>query len=396
MNSTLILISYIKSQIFPRKTEVSFEDWVSNRFGHRLYETFFKTYTEKVWGIPCTELSAEWAAQRIKGLSMISALKNALVGKQSNKKSKVIKTLIDSFDYPRLGPGMMWQATRDHILAAGHTVCMETSVDRIFWNATGVTAVETSTQKEKTVIDGSHFLSTVPIRELIHKLDPPPQNSILEAADLLLYRDFLTVALIIDVDQLFPDNWIYIHDSRVKVGRMQNFKNWSEDMVADPSKTCLGLEYFCFEGDELWAMDDKDLVQLASEELAILGLADKDKIKDGTVVRQEKAYPIYNSTYKKGLDAVRTFIKTELPNLQLIGRNGMHKYNNQDHSMLTAMLAVKNILGANYNIWDVNTDDEYHEEENETKSYTDDAGAIAKVEKTQPQVPTTIEISSNR
>ena len=391
-NSILILISYFKSQIFPRKTEISFEDWVSNRFGHRLYETFFKTYTEKVWGIPCTELSAEWAAQRIKGLSMVSALRNALVGKQSSKKSKVIKTLIDSFDYPRLGPGMMWQATRDHILAAGNKVHMETSVDRIFWDTSGVSAVETSAQKAKDVIDGSHFLSTIPMRELIHKLDPPPPSSILEAADLLLYRDFLTVALIIDVDQLFPDNWIYIHDSRVKVGRIQNFKNWSEDMVADPHKTCLGLEYFCFEGDGLWTMNDRDLVQLASEELAILGLADKNKIKDGTVVRQEKAYPVYNSTYKKGLDTVCTFIKTELPNLQLIGRNGMHKYNNQDHSMLTAMLAVKNILGANYDIWNVNTEDEYHEEETSTA----DKEALSKIEETQPQVPTTIETSSKR
>ena len=392
LNSFLILISYLKSHIkghiFPNRPEISFEDWVSNRFGHRLYETFFKTYTEKVWGIPCTELSAEWAAQRIKGLSMVSAVRNALVRKQSKDKQKVIKTLIDSFDYPRLGPGMMWQATRDRILSAGNTVCMKTSVDRIIWNESGVSAIEVSTQKDKAVINGSHFLSTLPIRELIHKLDPLPPLSILEAANLLLYRDFITVALIIDVDQLFPDNWIYIHDPRVKVGRIQNFKNWSEDMVAEPNRTCLGLEYFCFEGDGLWTMKDEDLVKLASEELALLRLVDKNKIKDGAVVRQPKAYPVYNSTYKKGLDEVRAFINKNLPNLQLIGRNGMHKYNNQDHSMLTAMLAVKNILGANYNIWEVNTEDDYHEEESTKSSDSVNATDLHRVEATQPQVPT--------
>lgn len=392
LNGFLIVISYLKSQvigyIFPYRPEKSFEDWVSNRFGHRLYTTFFKTYTEKVWGIPCTELSAEWAAQRIKGLSLTSAVRNALVRKQSSDKRKVIKTLIDSFDYPRYGPGMMWQATRDQVLAAGNTVHMETSVDRIRWDESGVSAIEVSAQGEKSVIDGSHFLSTIPMRELVRKLDPPPPQSILEAAKLLVYRDFLTVALIIDVDQLFPDNWIYIHDPRVKVGRIQNFKNWSEEMVAEPDKTCLGLEYFCFEGDGLWNMEDKALVKLASEELDLLGLADKSKIKDGAVVRQEKAYPVYNSTYKKGLDAVRTFIKTNLPNLQLIGRNGMHKYNNQDHSMLTAMFAVKNILGANYDIWNVNTEEEYHEEESKKSSNGVTPDDLAKVEATQPQVPT--------
>lgn len=389
-NSMIIGFSFIKAQIFPRKPEVSFEDWVSNRFGSRLYRTFFKTYTEKVWGIPCSELSAEWAGQRIKGLSLFSAVRNALIGSQSKDKSKVIKTLIDAFDYPRYGPGMMWRATRDLVQAAGSEVRLESKVVSIQWNESGVTAVEVEKDGEKVLEAGTHFLSTLPMRELIHRMDPPAPPEIIKAADDLSYRDFLTVALIIDQDDLFPDNWIYIHDPSVHVGRIQNFKNWSPDMVAEKHKTCLGLEYFCSEGDELWEMDDAALVKLGAEEIARLGLADGTKIEDGTVVRQPKAYPVYDSIYKEAVLKIRTFLSGTLPNLQLIGRNGMHKYNNQDHSMLTAMLAAKNILGGNHNIWEVNVEQKYHEQQDSDEAsveLSEEEQQLAEVEVTQPHVP---------
>jgi protoporphyrinogen oxidase len=353
-NSALILASYLYAQLFPQRPENTFEQWVSNRFGERLYRTFFKTYTEKVWGISCNKISAEWAAQRIKGLSLLSAVKNALLAQQSPEKSRVIKTLIDAFDYPRLGPGMIWET----VAARVHEVRLGAEVKKIFWNANRVEAVETG---DGNRVEGGHFISSMPLRELVQRLSPPAPAAVRGAADGLKYRDFLTVALILDRADVFPDNWIYIHDPDVKMGRIQNFKNWSPDMVPDANTTCLGLEYFCFAGDGLWATRDEELIALGKREIEMLGLARATDVVDGCVVRMPKAYPVYDAAYSEHLRVVREFLGT-ITNLQVVGRNGMHRYNNQDHSMLTAMLAVENILGARHDLWSVNDEREYIEE----------------------------------
>jgi protoporphyrinogen oxidase len=355
-NSLLIAGSCLRAWLFPIRPERTFEDWVTNRFGARLYRTFFKTYTEKVWGMPCAEISAEWAAQRIQDLSLFTAIRQALW--RPKKGGAVIKTLIDAFDYPRKGPGMMWEAVLAAAREGGSEVRLDAPVTRVHWQPGKVIAVRGVDGAAAT--EGTHFLSTMPIRELIEKLEPAPPAEVMAAARRLRYRDFLTVALVIRRDALFPDNWIYVHDPTVRVGRIQNFKNWSPEMVPDPGKTCLGLEYFCFEHDNLWSMPDADLVALASREIAQLGLANTADIEEGVVVRMAKAYPVYDATYRDSIATIRTFLD-RLSNLQLIGRNGMHKYNNQDHSMLTAMLAVQNILGANHDLWGVNTDQDYHE-----------------------------------
>ncbi|MCC6329310.1 MAG: NAD(P)/FAD-dependent oxidoreductase [Acidobacteria bacterium] len=373
--------SYAKAQMFPIKPERSFEDWISNRFGKRLYNTFFKTYTEKVWGMPCSEISADWAAQRIKGLSLVATIRNALLTSQVKQKGEVIKTLIDAFDYPEKGPGMMWEIVADDIQTRGSELKMESNVEKIYWTSGRVTALEVGINGTRERIEGSDFISSMPMRELVRKMEPAPPAFVLEAADKLGYRDFLTVSLIIDKPDLFQDNWIYIHDSDVKVGRIQNFKNWSPSMVPDPNKTCLGLEYFCFEGDGLWTMTDNDLIALGVKELGLLGLIDPKDFEDGSVVRMPKAYPVYDDVYVDAVNTIREFL-AGMPNLYLVGRNGMHKYNNQDHSMLTAMLSVKNILGANYDVWGVNVDNEYHEEITEQEGKD-----LAIVSSTQPLVP---------
>jgi protoporphyrinogen oxidase len=360
-NSFMIVSSYLWARLFPNPKNETFEQWVSNRFGKRLYRTFFQTYTEKVWGIPCNEIRAEWAAQRIKGLSLMTVLKNTLLKSKNQKKEEVIKSLIDAFHYPRYGPGMMWERVKEIVEQQGCSVRLNSDVDRILWNQDGVESVEITRNGSKELVAGTHFISTMPVRELIQKLDPPPPNDVFSAASILNYRDFITVALIVNKKEVFPDNWIYIHDPEVRVGRIQNFKNWSPDMVPEPEKTCLGLEYFCFEGDGLWNMPDAELIALARKELDLLGLVRSQDVEDGTVVRMPKAYPVYDSTYKKSLEMIQQFL-TRLDNLQLVGRNGMHKYNNQDHSMLTAMLAVRNIRGEHYDLWAVNADPDYHEE----------------------------------
>jgi protoporphyrinogen oxidase len=382
-NSLLIFLSYLRAQIFPEKPEDTFEQWISNRFGKRLYKIFFKTYTEKVWGIPCNQIMAEWAAQRIKGLSLLAAVKSALIQKQQSK-GDVIKTLIDAFDYPELGPGMMWETVRDIVEKNGSEIKLNTGVEKIIWNGGGVKALEVVTDGVPEIIEGTHFISSMPIRGLIKKFDPPAPERVIKAAEALNYRDFLTVALVVNKRELFPDNWIYVHDAEVKVGRIQNFKNWSPAMVPDPETTCLGLEYFCFEGDGLWTMSDADLIELGKRELGILGLVIPADVVDGSVVRMPKAYPVYDGTYAEALQVIRHFLEG-VPNLQLVGRNGMHKYNNQDHSMLTAMLAVKNILGASYDLWQVNAEQEYHEEVTTRDKTTADEFALLAA--TQPRVP---------
>ena len=362
-NSILVLFSYLRSQLFPSKEEETLEQWVSNRFGKRLFKIFFKTYTEKVWGISCNEIKAEWAAQRIKGLSLMTALKEAILKDQNRHKDKkeLVKTLIDEFDYPKFGPGMMWQRLVEIIHRTGSQVYLGNEVEGIRWSGNKVEALEVKRNGQVVIISGSDFISSMPIREVLQKFKPQVPKEVLTAANDLKYRDFLTVALIIKKPQLFPDTWIYVHDPDVKVGRIQNFKNWSPFMVPDPGQTCLGLEYFCYEGDELWNMTDDELIELGKRELEILNLANKNDVQEGTVVRMSKAYPIYDLTYRKSLEVVRQFLK-QFDNLQMVGRNGMHKYNNQDHSMLTAMLSAENILGANHDLWAINVEQEYHEE----------------------------------
>ncbi len=380
-NCFMMVGSYARAQLFPVKNEQSFEDWICNRFGKRLYHTFFKTYTEKVWGIPCNEISADWAAQRIKGLSLISTIKNALLSAQPQNKSDVIKTLIDAFDYPEKGPGQMWEMVAESIQENGSSLKMKSGVEKIVWQKGRVTALEIEVDGKTETVSGTHFISSMPMQELVRKMDPPPPAEVREAADKLGYRDFLTVSLVINKADLFSDNWIYIHDPDVKVGRIQNFKNWSPQMVPDPNMTCLGLEYFCFEGDGLWTMSDEDLVALGAKELGILGLVDPNDVTDGAVVRMPKAYPVYDGVYAEAVDTIRDFLEG-LGNMYLVGRNGMHKYNNQDHSMLTAMLSVKNILGAKYDVWGVNVDNEYHEEVKEH-----DDGDLSLLGSTQPLIP---------
>ncbi len=362
VRSAAIVISYVKARAMPIRPERSVEDWVVNRFGRVLFGIFFKTYTEKVWGMPTSEISADWAAQRIKGLGLFQAVASALFGR-SKSKGEVIKTLIDSFQYPRLGPGQMWEMTRDRVVEQGGAVVNDRRVVRIEHDGQRVNAfVATDSQGREHVERGRHYLSTLPVRALIRALDPPPPAEVLVAAGALKYRDFLTVVLIVDQPETFPDNWIYVHEPAVRVGRVQNFKNWSPEMVPDPSKSSLGLEYFCFEGDDLWTMPDADLIELGRREIAQIGLVAADKVVDGCVVRMPKAYPVYDDAYQEHLTVIRGWLKG-LKNLHLAGRNGMHKYNNQDHSMMTALLCARNILGQGpYDPWCVNTDAEYHEE----------------------------------
>lgn len=352
----LIIVSFIKWQIFPYQKEETFEQWVTNRFGKRLFEIFFKTYTEKVWGIPCSELKAEWAAQRIKNLSLKSALMSMFI-----RPGDSITTLIEEFHYPRFGPGMLWNEVKNQIERREGKVHLSSPVIRIHRSGKRVDSVVVSQNGSEQTIEGTDFISSMPISEFVKKLDPAPAD-VLEAANKLSYRDFLTVCLVVNKTELFPDNWIYVHSPEVKVGRIQNFKNWSPDMVPDPSTTSLGLEYFCTEGDELWTMPDAELIELARKELERIGLANASDVLDGCVFRVPKAYPIYDADYGEYLQTVRDFVDG-LENFQTIGRNGLHRYNNQDHSMITGTLAVRNLLfGEKNDLWSVNADTEYHEE----------------------------------
>jgi protoporphyrinogen oxidase len=352
-------LSYLRWHFWPHPKEENFEQWVTNRFGKQLYEIFFKTYTEKVWGIPCTEIRAEWAAQRIMGLSLARAVLSAA---SLNRRSTKIKSLINEFQYPRLGPGQMWETCADKVRQMGSEVHLEHYVDEVRCENGRVTGVRVRNAREEKVVPCEHVVSTMPLRTLARSLRPNAPKDVNEAADGLRYRDFLTVSLILDAEDLFPDNWIYVHTPGVKVGRIQNFNNWSRAMVPEPGRTCLGLEYFCFEGDGLWTSSDADLIALATRELDELDITKKAKVVDGTVIRMPKAYPIYDAVYAQHVDTIRRHIDT-IPNLHTVGRNGMHKYNNQDHSMLTAMMAVWNMEGAAHDIWTVNTDYEYHEEQ---------------------------------
>lgn len=339
----------------------SFEDWVVRAFGRRLYEIFFRSYTEKVWGIPCGEISAEWAAQRIRGLSLASIIGRLMP--LPIRGAGVIKTLVDRFRYPPHGPGEVWERVASIVRVAGGEIRMGERVVGVERRAGRVTTVVTECEAARNSWCGDHFISTMPLADLVPAFDPPAPREIVASARALRFRDFITVALILDRPTVFPDNWIYIHEPRVRVARIQNFKNWSPDMVPDARFTMLGMEYFCSRGDPMWSSSDEELISIAADELAELGLAPRDSVIDGTVVRQPKAYPVYDHGYRANVARVRSFLEDAAPNLQVAGRNGMHKYDNQDHAMLTGMMAARNIMGESFDLWRVNSDAEYLEEE---------------------------------
>ena len=356
------VLSYMLVRLNPPKDQSNFEGWVAARFGWRLYRIFFKTYTEKVWGVPATAIQADWAAQRIKNLSLFSAIKNALLPKRNQKE---IASLIEEFQYPKFGPGLMWERCTEHVEAAGGTVLMKSPVTAIERDERGATVVVARTPDGGVMrLDAAHVVSSMPIGQLVRAMQPAAPAEVIAAADDLRYRDFLTVALVVPEEFSFPDNWIYIHEPGVKVGRIQNFGSWSPFLVKD-GRTCLGLEFFVDEGDELWEMSDADLIELGKRELAHLNLVTGDVVETGYVVRMPKAYPVYDEHYKRNVDTLRTWLTDAVPNVHPVGRNGMHRYNNQDHSMFTALLTVKNILGASpqHDVWEVNVEEDYHEEQ---------------------------------
>ncbi len=356
-----ILASYAKWQVRPSKTEETFEQWVINRFGGRLYMHFFRTYTEKVWGIPPSRIQADWAEQRIKNLSLPKAVWNAISGANDTS------SLIEQFKYPRLGPGMMWERTTALVQAAGGEVRLGAEAVRVNRDGNLVTSVDIrqwrkgSDTPKTDRVTGDTFINTMALGDLVAAFDPPPPPEVCAAAARLRYRDFLIVTLRLDHADPFPDNWIYIHSPEVKVGRIQNFRAWSAEMLADPATSSIGMEYFCQEGDGLWTMSDADLQALAAAELEKLGLAAATTVVGSAVIRQPKAYPVYDTEYREALEVIRGWLAT-LTNFQTVGRNGLHRYNNQDHSMLSAMFAARNLGGANHDVWDVNVERSYHEE----------------------------------
>ena len=369
--AAMCMASYGWAKLTPIKPAKTFHQWVRNQFGEKLFSIFFKTYTEKVWGMSCDDISSDWAAQRIKGLSLSSAVADGIVRSLGLKKKPAaalgqqggVKSLIESFRYPRLGPGMMWEAARDKIVRQGGQVRMGRDLVQLAWDAPRRLWIGTFRDEAGKVetVTARSAISSAPITELAGALAPKLKAH----ADLSLkYRDFITVALITKREhtESFPDNWIYIHDPSVKVGRIQNFLSWSPYMAPE-GYACLGLEYFCFEGDGLWTSADADLIELAKREIAKIGLIKPEHVTDAAVVRQPKAYPVYDDTYADNVAAVRAEVERDFPTLHLVGRNGMHKYNNQDHAMMTAMLTAENILAGSrkYDVWAVNEDAEYTE-----------------------------------
>ncbi|MDB5511695.1 MAG: hemY [Enterovirga sp.] len=367
VESAACVLSYGMARLKPIAAPKTFHEWVRNQFGERLFSIFFKTYTEKVWGMSCDDISADWASQRIKGLDLATAIRDGLARslgwKSAPKNGEVVKTLIESFRYPRKGPGMMWDEAARKIRGFGGHVLMDRQVDglafdraRQIWT---VSALRSNGTRE--TFTARHVVSSMPLRELADSISPKPLS--LFQARALKYRDFLTVALIARTDKDFPDNWVYIHDPSVQVGRVQNFRSWSPEMIPEPGYTCLGLEYFCFEGDGLWTMPDEELVALAKREIGHIGLIAPADVVDAAIVRQPKAYPVYDDSYRDHVDAIRRDFERSYPTLHPVGRNGMHKYNNQDHAMMTGMLTARNIMAGErlYDVWGVNEDAEYSE-----------------------------------
>ena len=350
------VLSYFYVRIRPPKDQTNFEGWVAARFGWRLYNIFFKTYTEKVWGVEATKIGSDWASQRIKNLSLWKAIMNAIL---PNRGGEVITTLIDEFKYPKLGPGMMWENAAKKLEEDGFQILFNSAVEKITFES-GQEGYRVLLSNKDTV-ECKYILSSMPLAHLPKTINPVPEDKVLEAGNNLGFRDFLSVALITESEHAFPDNWIYIHEPNVEVGRVQNYGSWSPFMVKD-GKTCLGLEYFVNEGDNLWDMRDEDLIEFAINEIVELGLVPKEALGEGYVVRMPKAYPVYDLNYSDNVNAIRYWLEKDHKNIFPIGRNGMHKYNNQDHSMITAVQSVRNILGENNDIWSINVEEDYHEE----------------------------------
>jgi len=349
------VLSYILVRINPPKNQDNFENWVAARFGWRLYNIFFKTYTEKVWGVDATKIGADWASQRIKSLSLGKAIINAFRGENSGE---VITTLIDKFKYPKFGPGMMWEAAHKKLEKKGHKVIFNSKVTKIKKTNKGYEV----TVNDSDIYECKYILSSMPLAHLPKIIDENTDKKVLNAGKSLKFRDFLTVALVVEEKYSFPDNWIYIHDSEVKVGRVQNYGSWSPYLVKD-GKTCLGLEYFVFENDNLWDMDDEKLIDLAKSEIVKLNLVtNKEAVLEGYVFRMPKAYPVYDLNYSENVDLIASWLEESHKNIFPIGRNGMHRYNNQDHSMMTAVKSIRNIFGEKNKIWEINVEDDYHEE----------------------------------
>jgi protoporphyrinogen oxidase len=352
------VLSYIWARIRPPARQDMYEGWLVARFGSRLYNHFFKTYTEKVWGHPASEMPADWAAQRVKNLSLASAVINALLPRRNQKE---ITSLIEEFQYPRLGPGMMWERCRELVEGQGTKVMMNTKVTRIRHEGGRAVSVTAEQSGAPTEYEASAVISSMPIAELVHAFDPPVPDDVRRAADDLYYRDFLTVALVVPESEVpWDDNWIYIHDTTVKTMRIQNFGSWSPFLVKE-GRNVLGLEYTVEEGDQDWNADDDVLIRRGADELGRLGLIDPAKVEGGYVVRMPKAYPYYDVDYAANVDRIRAWLADHAGNVFPVGRNGMHRYNNQDHSMYTAMLTVENLFGANHDVWSVNVEEEYHE-----------------------------------
>jgi protoporphyrinogen oxidase len=339
-------LSYVSAQLAPQKPETSFDAWVSNRFGERLYQTFFQTYTEKVWGVPCKEIQADWAVQRMRGLSLSAVLRNAILPGRKLDRRDTVNMLAPGFSYPRKGPGMMWKRMQEMIECGGAEIVFSAPVQRIHWQPGRILSVTAGGRR----FAGDHFISSMPLREFFQKLEPSARPQLHAAVSSFRYRDFIVVAVIVRGGNIFSDLTVYIQDSHLKLGRIQNFGNWSQELIPQPETSCLGLEYFCTEGDETWSLPNEALIELAERELFSTGLLTPDQILDATIVRVKKAYPIYDEKYERGVEAARQFL-TNIPNLQVVGRNGMHRYNHQDHSMLTAILAARNVAGEHHDLW---------------------------------------------
>jgi protoporphyrinogen oxidase len=365
--ATKCMASFGWAKFRPIQEPTTFHQWVRNQFGEKLFSIFFKTYTEKVWGMSCDEISADWASQRIKGLDLgaaiVDGVKRSLGVKAKATSEGSPKTLIESFRYPRKGPGMMWEACAEKITGLGGEVRMGRKVDGLHYDKMAKiwTVSVSCADGRKEIYTADDVVSSAPIRELMSAIAPTPISTF--HAGELMYRDFLTVVLIGKPQKELPDNWIYIHDPSVKVGRVQNFRSWSPEMIPDGVSTCLGLEYFCFEGDGLWVSSDEDLVAQAKREIAKIGLMDPNDVYDACVVRQHKAYPVYDDSYAEHIKMIRLDLKLHFPGLHLVGRNGMHKYNNQDHAMMTGILTAENIIAGEiiHDVWEVNEDAEYGE-----------------------------------
>ncbi len=365
IEATRCVASYGWAKVHPPKDTSNLEGFYISMFGRRLYEHFFRRYNEKVWGVPTSQLSADFGAQRVKGMSLMTAVADAMTPKkikQRRSKGAQVTSLIESFNYPKYGPGQMWERCAELVVERGSELHYRSKVVAIHHADGAARSVTVETDGERTTFDCSHIISSMPFRTLVESLDPAPPTEVLAAAQGLSYRDFMTVALVVPQQYSFPDNWIYIHDPGVKVGRIQNFGSWSPYLVKE-GRTCLGLEFFVNEGDDMWTKSDEDLIEQAKREIQQLGLADASRVEAGYVVRMPKAYPVYDEYYQQNVAVLREWIAQHAPNIMPTGRNGMHKYNNQDHSMLTAMLSVENILGAHHDVWTVNVESEYHEEQ---------------------------------